>query len=145
MYTYDRRPRRRRRWGPYIVPPWLVQATVRAVMARLMMLLGHPSSRVNKLLSQPDVRIVATATILDGYVLALSSFSSSMNYRSAVLHGYTVPIGTQPGDDPEKDKNEAFARVTERTIPGRWDYARKPTPSEFKGTAIIRVIIDSAR
>jgi hypothetical protein len=68
-----------------------------------------------------------------------------MNYRSAVLHGYTVPIGTQPGDDPEKDKNEAFARVTERTIPGRWDYARKPTPSEFKGTAIIRVIIDSAR
>lgn len=88
---------------------------------------------------------LATATILDGYVLALSSFSSSMNYRSAVLHGYTVPIGTQPGDDPEKDKNEAFARVTERTIPGRWDYARKPTPSEFKGTAIIRVIIDSAR
>jgi len=67
-----------------------------------------------------------------------------MNYRSAVLHGYTVPIGTQPGDDPEKDKAEAFVRVTERTIPGRWEHARKPTPTEFKGTAIIRVVIDSA-
>jgi hypothetical protein len=91
------------------------------------------------------VRIAATATILDGYVLALSSFGSSMNYRSAVLHGFTVPIGTQPGDDPDRDKTEAFARVTERTIPGRWEHARKPTPAEFKGTAIIRVIVDSAR
>lgn len=105
---------------------------------------GHPSSRIVKLLSQPNVRIVATATILDEYVLALSSFNSSMNYRSAVLHGYTVPIGTQPGDDPEKAKTEAFAHVTERTIPGRWDHSRKPTPSEFKGTAIIRVVVDSA-
>lgn len=91
------------------------------------------------------MRVVATATILDGYVLALSSFNSSMNYRSAVLHGYTVPIGTLPDDDPEKLKNEAFSHVTESAIPGRWDHARKPTPSEFKGTAIIRIIIDSAR
>lgn len=115
------------------------------MLTRLMMILGHPSSRVAKQLSQPNVRIVATATIVDAYILALSSFNSSMNYRSAVLHGYTVPIGTQPGDDPEKDKTEAFARVSERTIPGRWDHARKPTPAEFKGTAVIRVIVDSAR
>jgi len=105
---------------------------------------GHPSSRIYKQLSRPDVRIAATGTILDGYVLALSSFGSSMNYRSAVLHGYTLPIGTQPGDDPVRDKTEAFVRITERTIPGRWDHAREPTPTEFKGTAVIRVIIDSA-
>ena len=111
----------------------------------LMMFLGHSSSRFAKLLSKPNIRVVATATILDGYVLALSSFNSSMNYRSAVLHGYTVPIGTQPGDNPDEDKTEAFARVTERTVPGRWDHARKPTKSEFNGTAIIRVVIDSAR
>jgi hypothetical protein len=100
---------------------------------------------VYKHLNKPDVRVVATGTILDGYVLALSSFASSMNYRSAVLHGFTLPIGTQPGDDPVGDKTEAFSRITNRTIPGRWEHARQPTQIEFKGTAIIRVIIDSAR
>lgn len=89
--------------------------------------------------------MVATGTILDGYVFALSSFGSSMNYRSAVLHGYTVPLGSNPGEDPEEEKTKAFARITERTMPGRWEYARKPTPTEFKGTAVIRVVIDSAR
>lgn len=63
-----------------------------------------------------------------------------MNYRSAVMHGFTSPIGNR-----EEDKTEAFAQITERTIPGRWDHARKPTPTEYKGTAIIKVIIDSAR
>jgi hypothetical protein len=111
----------------------------------IFVFLGHPSSRVYKHLSKPDIRVVATGTILDGYVLALSSFGSSMNYRSAVLHGFTVPIGTQFGDDLVRDKTDAFARITDRIIPGRWDYARQPTPTEFRGTAIIRVIIDSAR
>lgn len=101
---------------------------------------GHPSSRIYKRLNQPDIRVVATGTILDGYILALSSFGSSMNYRSAVLHGFTSPIGNS-----EEDKNTAFAQITERIIPGRWDHARKPTPAEFKGTAVIRVLVDSAR
>jgi uncharacterized protein len=82
---------------------------------------------------------------VDGYVLALSSFGSSMNYRSAVLHGYTVPLGSIRGEDSVEEKTNAFARITERIIPGRWEYARKPTPTEFKGTAVIRVVIDSAR
>jgi len=105
----------------------------------ILFLHGHPSSRIYKRLNQPDIRIVATGTILDGYILALSSFGSSMNYRSAVLHGFTSPIGNE-----EQDKTEAFAQITERTIPGRWDHARKPTPTEYKGTAVIKVIIDSA-
>ncbi|GJJ12222.1 hypothetical protein Clacol_006463 [Clathrus columnatus] len=106
----------------------------------ILYLHSHPSSRVYKLLSQPNVRVVATSTILDGYVLALSSFGSSMNYRSAVLHGYTLPL--DPNNDAEK--NAAFIRITDSTIPGRWDHAREPTPTEFKGTAIIRVAIDTA-
>lgn len=106
----------------------------------ILYLHSHPSSRVYKLLSQPNVRVVATSTIVDGYVLALSSFGSSMNYRSAVLHGYTLPL--DPSD--EAGKTAAFIRITDSTLPGRWDYARKPTLTEFKGTAIIRIAIDSA-
>jgi len=67
-----------------------------------------------------------------------------MNYRSAVLHGYTVPLGFRDGEDVEEEKTKAFIDISDRTIPGRWDYARKPTPAEFKGTAVIRVLIDSA-
>lgn len=107
----------------------------------ILYLHSHPSSRVYKLLSQPNIRVVVTSTIVDGYVLALSSFGSSMNYRSAVLHGYTLPL--DPKD--EAGKTAAFIRITDSTLPGRWDYARKPTPTEFKGTAIIRVAIDTAR
>lgn len=114
-------------------------------MLRFLVSQGHPSSRIYKRLSEPNVRLVATGTILDGYVLALSSFGSSMNYRSAVLHGYTLPLGSNPGEDPDEEKTKAFAHITERIIPGRWEYARKPTPTEFKGTAVIRVVIDSAR
>lgn len=88
---------------------------------------------------------MATGTILDGYVLALSSFGSSMNYRSAVLHGYTVPIGSRDGEDPDEEKTNAFAHITESTVPGRWDHARKPTAAEFKGTAVVRVLVDNAR
>lgn len=110
------------------------------IHAQLHFTSAHPSSRIFKRLNQPDIRIAATGTILDGYVLALSSFGSSMNYRSAVLHGFTSPIGNN-----QEDKTEAFAQITERTIPGRWDHARKPTPAEYKGTAVIRVIVDSAR
>jgi len=110
----------------------------------ILYLHGHPSSRIYKRLNEPNVRVVATGTILDGYVLALSSFGTSMNYRSAVLHGYTVPLGRNKGEDAVKAKTDAFIRITDRTIPGRWDYARKPTPTEFKGTAVVRVVVDSA-
>jgi len=106
---------------------------------------GHATSRIYKLLSKPDVRVAATGTILDGYVLALSSFGTSMNYRSAVLHGYTVPLGTRDGEKADEEKTKAFADITERTVPGRWDYARTPTATEFKGTAVIRVLVESAR
>lgn len=110
----------------------------------MLYLHGHPSSRIYKRLSEPNVRLVATGTILDGYVLALSSFGTSMNYRSAVLHGYTLPLGRTLGEDADEEKTRAFARITERTVPGRWEYARKPTSTEFKGTAVVRVVVDSA-
>ena len=68
-----------------------------------------------------------------------------VQYLLAVLHGYTLPFGKQAGENPDKMKTKAFACIAERTVPGRWEHARKPTPTEFKGTAVIGVMIDSAR
>ena len=42
---------------------------------------GHPSYHIYKCLSQPDVHLVATGTILDGYVHALSSFGMSIYWQ----------------------------------------------------------------
>ncbi|KIJ42569.1 hypothetical protein M422DRAFT_254352 [Sphaerobolus stellatus SS14] len=44
----------------------------------------------------------------------------------------------------EKLKAEIFADVVERTVPGMWEYARKPTAAELGGSAVIRILIDNA-
>jgi hypothetical protein len=62
----------------------------------------------------------ATATIMDGYVLALSVFSHSMNYRSAVLHGISLPFD----DKDDEAKMRALKVVVESTTPGRWEGSR---------------------
>lgn len=64
--------------------------------------------------------MTATATILDGYVLALSVFSHSMNYRSAVLHGVSLPFD----DDDTETKRRALKLVVDLTTPGRWENSR---------------------
>ncbi|KIJ28686.1 hypothetical protein M422DRAFT_269986 [Sphaerobolus stellatus SS14] len=45
---------------------------------------------------------------------------------------------------PEKLKAEIFADIVDRAVPGRWEYARKPTAAELRGSAVIRILIDSA-
>lgn len=57
---------------------------------------------------------------MDGYVLALSVFHHSMNYRSAVLHGVSMPM-----DEADVEaKNKALKLVVDSTTPGRWENAR---------------------
>lgn len=88
---------------------------------------------------------MATGTLIDGYVLALSNFGTGLNYRSAVVHGYTVPLGMREGEDPEAEKIKVFADIVERTVPGRWEYARKPTAEQFRGSAVMRILIERGR
>jgi uncharacterized protein len=90
--------------------------------------------------------MVAAFTILDGYKLALSHFNLSMAYRSAILHGYSLPIGALEGeaDRIHQIKSEKFKLVVEATIPGRWEHGRQPSDAEIKGTGIIRMVVESA-
>lgn len=64
--------------------------------------------------------MAATATIMDGYVLALSVFNHSMNYRSAVLHGVSLPFD----DDDTKAKARVLELIVNSTTPGRWENSR---------------------
>lgn len=64
---------------------------------------------------------------VDGVVVAASTFESSANYRSAVVHGTLTPLS---GDE----KSTAMTAMSERLIPGRTTEVRAMTTKELQAT-----------
>lgn len=91
---------------------------------------GASASRMLNHLEQ-GVDCCVTATLLDGLVIARSLFHHSMNYRSVVLFGRAVLV------EDDDEKMHALKVLSEHMVPGQWDYARKPTPPEVKGTMVL--------
>ena len=71
-----------------------------------------------------------TVTLLDGLVLARSTFESSMNYRAVMVLGSCTVLR---GDE----KGAALERITEHLLPGRWSEARHPTRKEVAATTVL--------
>jgi uncharacterized protein len=82
--------------------------------------------------------IVVTVSLLDGLVLARSTFSHSLNYRSVVIFGRGEEI-TEPAA-----KAHALEVIVDHLVPGRSAEARPPTDSELRQTAVIRLPIAEA-
>lgn len=99
---------------------------------------GYPTARILSTLADAGTPVVATATLVDGLVLALATFSHSLNYRSAVVHGVILPLSSA------EEKQDAFQRVVEQVAPGRWEAARQPNDEETRGTGILRVKVETA-
>ena len=76
-----------------------------------------------------------TVTLLDGLVLALSAFESSMNYRSAMVLGVAQRLS---GDD----ELDALRCITEHLLPGRWADCRQPIPKERAATMTLALDLD---
>lgn len=74
-------------------------------------------------------------TLVDGLVLARSSFNSSANYRSVVIHGTGLILDGVA-------KTEAFDAIVERLIPGRLADLRPSTPAEMAQTTVISLVLD---
>ncbi|KAI5861391.1 hypothetical protein GGS23DRAFT_611932 [Durotheca rogersii] len=92
--------------------------------------------------------VCVAATHLDGLVLALTPFSSSYNYRSAVLFGRAVVVA-----DPAEQRY-ALELITDSVVPGRYRGTTRSapapaadpadavaTPAEIRATAVLRVRI----
>jgi len=78
--------------------------------------------------------VCIAATRVDGYVLALTPFHHSYNYRSAVLHGYAQVV---EGDD---EKLWAMQLITNSVVPERWENTRTPPNKvERDSTKILRI------
>jgi len=76
-----------------------------------------------------------TVTLLDGLVLARSTFESSMHYRSAMVLGVATKV-TGPA------KSEALRLITEHLLPGRWQEARHPSKKELAATLVLALTLD---
>ena len=114
---------------PYVIP------TIHARDGDVVYLHGSPLSRMLNTLKE-GVDVCLTVTIVDGLVLARSAFSSSMNYRSALVLGRAVEV-TDPAE-----KMRAFEKVVEHVARGRWADCRWPTEKESASTTIVRLPIE---
>jgi nitroimidazol reductase NimA-like FMN-containing flavoprotein (pyridoxamine 5'-phosphate oxidase superfamily) len=103
-----------------------------------LLLHGAPAAGVLRRAGADQARICVEMTLLDGIVLARSSFHHSMNYRSLVVLGSPEEI-----TDPE-EKNHALEMFVERLVPGRQADLRPTTKKELLGTAVFRLSLDEA-
>jgi nitroimidazol reductase NimA-like FMN-containing flavoprotein (pyridoxamine 5'-phosphate oxidase superfamily) len=98
---------------------------------------GSAASRMLRSL-RGGLPVCVTVTLLDGLVLARSSFHHSMNYRSVVVLG----IAEQVTDHAAK--RAALDVIVEHVLPGRVAEVRAPTEVELKGTIVLRVPLEEA-
>ena len=98
---------------------------------------GARKARIIRLLESTTTACM-NVTHVDALVYARSAFNSSMNYRSATVHGSPRLV-----EDPD-EKLHALRVITECTMPGRWNELREPLENEIRQTGIIALHIESA-
>ena len=116
---------------PFVVP------TTYARWGDRLVIHGSAASRMLKALAAGAPACV-TVTLLDGLVLARSTFHHSMNYRSVVVLGRAIEI-TEP-----EEKRRALDAVVEHVAPGRVAGVRAPTEVEMRATRVVALALDEA-
>ena len=96
---------------------------------------GSPASRMLRTMSAP-VEVCVTVTLLDGLVLARSTFHHSMNYRSVVVLGRARRV------EGVTEKRAALHALVEHVVPGRSDTAREPNDKELRATLVLALELD---
>lgn len=105
---------------------------------------GYVSSRIMNLTRQaqeagkPGLPVCIAASKVDGLILAISSFSHSYNYRSAVLFGHAQLVTDLD------EKQYAMQHITDKVVADRWNHTRLPiNKAELSSTQMLRVRIQS--
>jgi nitroimidazol reductase NimA-like FMN-containing flavoprotein (pyridoxamine 5'-phosphate oxidase superfamily) len=113
---------------PYVVPVGYARDGDRVLFH------GSTGSRLFRGLAAGQ-RTCLTVTLLDGMVLARSTFESSMHYRGVMVLGVSSVL---EGDD----KDHALEVITEHLLPGRWSEARHPNKKELAATLVLSLPLD---
>jgi nitroimidazol reductase NimA-like FMN-containing flavoprotein (pyridoxamine 5'-phosphate oxidase superfamily) len=109
---------------PFVIP------TVYGRQGDTLFLHGSAASRMLKTLAG-GVDVCVTVTLVDGLVLARSSFHHSINYRSVMILGRAVEVTLPEG------KRRALECVVDHVVPGRTREARGPNEKELAATKVL--------
>jgi uncharacterized protein len=113
---------------PYVVPVGYARDGDRVLFH------GSSGSRLFRGLADGQ-RTCLTVTLLDGMVLARSTFESSMQYRGVMVLGTSTVL-------EGADKDRALEVITEHLLPGRWSEARHPNKKELAATLVLSLDMD---
>ena len=80
--------------------------------------------------------LTVTVTLVDGLVLARSTFHHSINYRSVVIFGHATGI------EDADEKAAALSVVVDHLLPGRTGDARPPNPTELASSRVVSLPLD---
>ena len=115
---------------PYVVPVAYARDGERVLFH------GSTGSRLFRSLAA-GARTCLTVTLLDGLVLARSSFESSMNYRSTMVLGSCEVLEGE-------EKERALRVISDHLLPDRWDDIRPPSRKELAATLVLALPLDEA-
>ena len=82
--------------------------------------------------------VCVSVTLVDGIVVARSSFNSSMAYRSAVVFGTARLL------EGDEERRVALDLLIEGVLPHRTSEVRLSSESELRRTAVVEVTIEEA-
>ena len=100
----------------------------------LLLMHGAPASGTIR--RGRDMDVCVTMTLLDGMVLARSSFHHSFNYRSVTI------VGTATVIRDEADRGRALSAITDHLAPGRDAQLRPMTTEELRQTAVLELPLE---
>lgn len=98
---------------------------------------GSNGSRMIRAL-RAGAPVCVAVTLMDGLVLARSAFSTSVNYRSALIYGQ---FAAQEGMDA---KRLSLQRFFAHYLPGRWEEVRQPDENELAATSVLALPLEQA-
>ena len=99
---------------------------------------GSAASRLFRQSRTPAREVCLTVTLVDGIVVARSTYNTDVNYRSVVVVGDAVEVADLD------ERRHGLDLLVEHILPGRSADARPPTDKEVRSTMLLRLPIDEA-
>ncbi len=99
---------------------------------------GSAASRLFRGARPESVQICVTVTLVDGIVVARSTYNTDLNYRSVVIMGHAVEVTDLA------EKRVGLDALVEHILPGRTRDARPPTEQELGATMLLALPISEA-
>ena len=87
---------------------------------------------------EKGIPVCISVTLMDDIVVAKSAFHHSINYRSVIIFATAEKI------DRIEDKTAAFEWLTNKIVPGSWNYLRKIQENEVRKTTALAFSLDQA-